>query len=49
MSLFYSKLLAGKKKHLALREAQNVMRARVMARYGTDLPFYWGAFVLVGN
>jgi CHAT domain-containing protein/Tfp pilus assembly protein PilF len=49
MSLFYSKLLTGKEEHIALREAQRVMRARVRMRYGKDLPFYWGAFVLVGN
>ena len=49
MSLFYQKWLAGKDKHQALREAQQAMRAKVKARYGRDLPFYWGAFVLVGR
>jgi CHAT domain-containing protein len=49
MTLFYSKWLAGKDKHQALREAQQEMREKVKARYGRDLPFYWGAFVLVGR
>lgn len=49
MALFYEKwLLLGKEKHAALREAQLEMRERVKARYGKDLPYYWGAFVLVG-
>jgi CHAT domain-containing protein len=49
MALFYTKWLAGKDKHEALREAQLEMRDRVKARYGKDLPQYWGAFVLVGR
>jgi CHAT domain-containing protein/Tfp pilus assembly protein PilF len=49
MTLFYTKWLAGKDKHEALREAQLEMRDRVKARYGKDLPQYWGAFVLVGR
>ena len=49
MSLFYQKWLGGMDKHEALREAQREMRVRVKARYGRDLPFYWGAFVLVGR
>jgi CHAT domain-containing protein len=49
MTSFYTKWLAGKGKHDALREAQLEMRERVKARYGRDLPFYWGAFVLVGR
>jgi len=36
-------------KHPALRAAQQEMRERVRARYKQDLPFYWGAFVLVGR
>lgn len=49
MALFYENwLLRGKDKHEALREAQLEMRERVKIRYGKDLPFYWGAFVLVG-
>ncbi len=49
MTLFYTKWLAGKDKHEALREAQLEMRARVKTRYGKDMPQYWGAFVLVGR
>jgi CHAT domain-containing protein/Tfp pilus assembly protein PilF len=49
MRLFYEKWLAGKEKHQALREAQLEMRQKVKERYGEDLPFYWGAFVLVGK
>ena len=49
MTLFYQKWLGGKEKHEALREAQGELRATVKARYGRDLPYYWGAFVLVGR
>ena len=49
MVLFYEKWLAGKSKSAALREAQLEMRKRVKARYGEDLPLFWGAFVLVGR
>ena len=49
MALFYQKWLGGKDKHEALREAQSELRGTVKARYGRDLPFYWGAFVLVGR
>ena len=49
MTLFYQKWLSGEDKHQALRETQLEMRARVKARYGKDLPQYWGAFVLVGR
>jgi CHAT domain-containing protein/Tfp pilus assembly protein PilF len=49
MTLFYSKWLAGKDKHDALREAQLELREKVKARYGKDSPFYWGGFVLVGQ
>jgi len=49
MTLFYSKWLAGEDKHQALREAELELRKKVKARYGRDLPFYWGGFVLVGR
>ncbi len=49
MSLFYAKWLAGMDKAEALRQAQMEERATVQKRYGKDLPFYWGAFVLVGE
>jgi len=49
MSLFYGKWLGGMEKHEALRQAQLEMREKVKQRYGRDLPYYWGAFVLVGR
>ena len=49
MDLFYARWLASGDKHRALREAQLEMRRRVRDRYGRDLPFYWGAFVLIGR
>jgi CHAT domain-containing protein len=48
MGLFYEKWLAGAENHDALRAAQLEMRERVRARYGKDLPHYWGGFILVG-
>ena len=49
MTLFYGKWLAGEDKQQALREAEMELRRRVSVRYGRDLPFYWGGFVLVGK
>jgi CHAT domain-containing protein len=49
MSLFYAKWLAGMDKPEALRQAQLEERETVKKRYGKDLPFYWGAFVLIGK
>jgi CHAT domain-containing protein len=50
MQIFYSKWLAGTEKHEALRQAQLEMRAKVKRTYGgRDLPYYWGAFVLLGQ
>ncbi|MBI2956180.1 MAG: CHAT domain-containing protein [Acidobacteria bacterium] len=49
MALFYQKWLAGQSKPEALRKAQQELRGRVKKRYGADLPYYWGAFVLVGR
>jgi CHAT domain-containing protein len=49
MSLFYQKWLGGMEKPEALRQAQLEERETVKKRYGKDLPFYWGAFVLVGR
>jgi CHAT domain-containing protein len=49
MTLFYSKWLSGVEKHEALRQAQLEEREVVRKRYGRDLPYYWGAFVLVGR
>jgi CHAT domain-containing protein/tetratricopeptide (TPR) repeat protein len=50
MQIFYSKWLAGTEKHEALRQAQLEMRAKVKRAFGgRDMPYYWGAFVLVGQ
>jgi tetratricopeptide (TPR) repeat protein len=49
MTLFYGHWLSGLPKHEALRRAQLRMRDAVRQRYGKDLPYYWGAFVLVGR
>ena len=49
MTLFYGKWLGGMEKHEALRQAQLAEREVVRKRYGRDLPYYWGAFVLVGR
>jgi tetratricopeptide (TPR) repeat protein len=49
MTLFYQKWLGGLDKHEALRQAQMKERDTVRQRYGKDLPYYWGAFVLVGR
>ncbi|MGB0080129.1 MAG: CHAT domain-containing tetratricopeptide repeat protein [Terracidiphilus sp.] len=49
MSLFYQKWLAGMEKPEALRQAQLEERETVKKRYGKDLPYYWGAFVLIGK
>jgi CHAT domain-containing protein len=49
MSLFYAKWLGGLDKPEALRQAQLAEREVVRKRYGKDLPYYWGAFVLVSR
>ena len=49
MTLFYRNWLSGMTKHEAFRNAQLSERETVKARYGKDLPVYWGAFVLVGH
>jgi CHAT domain-containing protein/Tfp pilus assembly protein PilF len=49
MALFYAKWLGGLDKPEALRQAQLKEREIVRQRYGKDLPFYWGAFVLVSR
>jgi hypothetical protein len=47
---FYTKWLAGMEIRQALKEAQLEMREQVrMTHDGKDLPYYWGAFVLVGR
>ena len=49
MTRFYQHWLSGLEKPAALRRAQLEMRKVVKARHGRDLPYYWGAFVLVGR
>ncbi|MGB8849041.1 MAG: CHAT domain-containing protein, partial [Candidatus Acidiferrales bacterium] len=49
MALFYAKWLSGLDKPEALRQAQLKEREVVRQRYGKDLPFYWGAFVLISR
>lgn len=49
MALFYHNWLGGMEKPEALRQAQLEERETVKKRYGKDLPFYWGAFVLIGK
>ncbi len=49
MGLFYQKWLGGMDKPEALRQAQLQEREMVRKRYGKDLPFYWGAFVMVSR
>ncbi len=50
MNRFYAKWLSGMETHKALKEAQLEMREKVKATHdGKDLPYYWGAFVLVGR
>jgi len=49
MALFYKNWLGGMEKPEALRQAQLAEREIVKKRYGKDLPFYWGAFVLIGR
>ncbi len=50
MQRFYGKWLSGTEVHQALKEAQLEIREQVKAGHdGKDLPYYWGAFVLVGR
>lgn len=49
MALFYDKWLGGMEKPEALRQAQLEEREVVRKRYGKDLPYYWGAFVMVSR
>ena len=49
MALFYEKWLAGLDKPEALRQAQLEERGVVRKRYRKNLPYYWGAFVLVSR
>ena len=50
MVSFYKNLKSGKMNRAeALRNAALKQRQTVKARYGTDHPYYWGAFVFLGE
>jgi CHAT domain-containing protein/Tfp pilus assembly protein PilF len=50
MQRFYAEWLGGTEMHQALKAAQLEMREEVKRTHdGNDLPYYWGAFVLVGR
>ncbi|HEY1578970.1 MAG TPA: CHAT domain-containing tetratricopeptide repeat protein [Terracidiphilus sp.] len=50
MRQFYSRWLSGVEMHKAFKEAQLRVRETVKREHGgRDLPYYWGAFVLVGR
>jgi tetratricopeptide (TPR) repeat protein len=50
MQRFYGKWLAGTEMHEALKQAQLEIREEIKREHGgKDLPYYWGAFILVGR
>jgi CHAT domain-containing protein len=50
MKRFYAKWLAGTEMHEALKQTELEIREEVKREHGgQDLPYYWGAFVLVGR
>nr|MBP7462614.1 CHAT domain-containing protein [Candidatus Delongbacteria bacterium] len=49
MTRFYRKLLQHANPYSALREAQQEQRRIVRERYRKEVPFYWGAFIMVGG
>lgn len=49
MTLFYQAWLSGSSKQVALRKAQRALRDKLKAKWNVDLPYYWAAFVLVGQ
>jgi CHAT domain-containing protein/tetratricopeptide (TPR) repeat protein len=49
MTRFYKKWLSGMDRAEALQKAQLEVRQEVRKHYGADLPYYWGAFILVGR
>jgi len=46
---FYRRILSGEGKSEALRHAQLSMIKKRRERYGAAHPFYWGAFICVGE
>jgi CHAT domain-containing protein/tetratricopeptide (TPR) repeat protein len=49
MTLFFRNWLSGMNKHEALRQAQLSVLNTVQQRSKSNLPYYWGAFILVGG
>jgi len=49
MQAFYENITQGMTKAQALRQAVLKERDITMQRYGADLPFFWGAFVYLGE
>ena len=49
MRFFYQRWLAGADKYQALRDAQLALRKQNIASGNGDIPFEWGAFVVVGR
>ncbi len=50
MVSFYLNIKSGKmNRAAALRQAALKQRETVKARYGFDNPYYWGAFVFLGE
>jgi CHAT domain-containing protein/tetratricopeptide (TPR) repeat protein len=49
MTLFFRNWLSGMNKHEALRQAQLSVLNTVQQHSKSNLPYYWGAFILVGG
>ena len=49
MIAFYRRVLAGRPKGVALREAMLELRERLQKAKGSAHPYYRGGFILVGN
>jgi CHAT domain-containing protein len=47
--MFYKNWIKGMDKYSAFRFAQNSLKENIKSRYGKDIPFYWGAFIMVGK
>jgi len=49
MEAFYKSYFSGNDPANALRDARQVVRARLIERDGVDNPYYWAAFILEGT
>lgn len=49
MAAFYKRILAGTPKGQALREAMLEVREQLLKSKGSAHPYYWGAFILIGD